>query len=313
MFQKLEKILLVTVLVLLAGQTNAWAEKSVGVIMSGDLSRYQEAHKAFVSALSRAGYDQGKVTIYVQTPNPDLMSWTNAVRKFVGVGVDCLVTYGGGAAMAAVKETTSIPVVFSYIYDPGASGVKKQNSTGVSAKVPMITLLKTLKSIKPCSKLAVVYNPDERDSVAQMEEAEKHGAGLGIQVIAVAVKTSADVKSRVPRALESSDSVFITNSAVAGREAGGIVASANKRSQPAISQASGMTEKGALIALAPSSSEQGEIAAAQVARVLRGDPPSGIALENARRVDLVLNLKAANVLGLKVPFDVLNAATKVIK
>jgi ABC-type uncharacterized transport system substrate-binding protein len=43
------------------------------------------------------------------------------------------------------------------------------------------------------------------------------------------------------------------------------------------------------------------------------EPAGGIAVENARKVDLVLNLKAAASLDLKVPFDVLNAATKVIK
>ncbi|MBI5189442.1 MAG: ABC transporter substrate-binding protein [Nitrospirae bacterium] len=289
------------------------AEKSIGVVMSGDVQRYQDAHKAFVGALAKHGFDQNKVEIFVQTPNPDPMSWTNSVRKFVGVGVDVIVTYGAPAALAALKETSSIPVVFSYVYDPQSCGLKKGNSTGVSSKVPMTTLLKTLKSITPFAKIAVIYNPDEKDSVVQLDEIKKSASGLGFQVSEVAARSASEVKGKVPGAAKDSDCVYISCSAVVSREAVGIIGATNKAKTPAVTQVAGLAEKGALLALAPSSAEQGEAAAEQVAKILKGGSPSGMEVENAKRVDLVLNLKAANTLGLKVPFDVLNAATKVIK
>jgi ABC-type uncharacterized transport system substrate-binding protein len=289
------------------------AEKTIGVVFSGDLSRYQEAHKAFVTALAKAGFDQGKVSIYVQTPNPDPMSWANSARKFVAVEVDVIVAYGAPAALAALKETSTIPVVFSYVYDPQACGVKKKNSTGVSSKVPMVTLLRTLKNITPFSKLAVVYNPDEKDSTVQRDEIVKDSSALGYQVVDCGVRSSAEVKARVAKAAGAADGLYISCSAAANRESAGVIGIANREKIPVVTQVSGMAEKGVLLALAPSSAEQGEIAAAQVARILRGENPAAMPIENARRVDLVLNLKAANELGLKVPFDVLNAATKVIK
>lgn len=289
------------------------AEKTVGVVFSGDLPRYQEAHKAFVATLARAGFDQGKVSIYVQTPNPDPMSWTNSVRKFVGVDADVIVAYGAPAALAALRETSTIPVVFSFVYDPQACGTKKKNSTGVSSKVPMVTLLKTLKSITPFSRLAAIYNPDEKDSVAQLDEISKNAAALGFQTVEVAGRSTGEIKGKLAKAVSSSDCVYISCSAVVNKEAAAILGAANKKGVPSVTQVSGMAEKGALLTLSPSASEQGELAAVQVARILKGEQPSEIAVENARKVDLVLNLKAANALGLKVPFDVLNAATKVIK
>src|SRR5512143_1835839 len=133
-------VALAAVLLFQARSTLA-AEKAIGVVMSGDLPRYQEAHKAFVAELAREGFDQSRVSIYVQTPHPDQMSWTNSVRKFVGVEVDVIVAYGAPAALAALRQTDSIPAVFVYVYDPQACGAKKKNSTGVSSKVPMATLL----------------------------------------------------------------------------------------------------------------------------------------------------------------------------
>lgn len=300
-------------LVLLCPGGASAAGKTVGVIFTGDLPRYQEAHRAFVSALARAGFDQSKVSIYVQTPNPDPMSWANSARKFAGVGVDVIVAYGAPAALAAVREAHGIPVVFAFVYDPALCGVKKSNSTGVSSKVPMVTLLKTMKSISPYSKLGVLYNTEERDSVIQYEEAGRISGALGFQVRGMAVKSAGEVRPKAARLASEVNCLLISCSAVVDKEAGSVISAANRSGIPTLSQVGGQSEKGALLALAPSSAEQGVMAAQETARILRGESPASIGVEGARKIDLVLNLKAASALNLKVPFDVLNAATKVIK
>jgi putative ABC transport system substrate-binding protein len=287
------------------------AEKTIGVIFSGDLPRYQEAHRAFMTTLAREGYDTSKVTVYVQTPNPDQMSWTNSVRKFIGVEADIIVTYGAAATLTAVRETSKIPVIFADVYDPVACGSKTKNSTGISSKVPMVTLLRTMKSIKPFTKLAVVYNPDEKGSVVQLDEVIRNAPALGFQTVEVKVKSTSQARPGVQRA--GADCVYISCSAAVDKDASGIIEACNRKKIPAMAEVSGMAEKGALLALAPSPSEQGEMAAGIVARILKGTPVSSIGIESARKIDMVLNLKAANSLSLKVPFEVLNAATKVIK
>lgn len=287
------------------------AEKTIGVIFSGDLPRYQEAHKAFMTTLAREGYDPSKVAVYVQTPNPDQMSWTNSVRKFIGVEADVIVAYGAAAALTAVRETSRIPIVFADVYDPAACGSKTKNSAGASSKVPMVTLLRTMKSIKPFTRLAVVYNPDEMDSVVQLNEVIKDAPALGFQPVEVKVRSTSQARTGVQKS--GADCVYISSSASVDKDASGIIEVCNRKKIPAMAQVPGMAEKGALLALAPSAAEQGQLAAGIVARILKGVPVSSIGVENARKIDLVLNLKAANSLSLKVPFEVLNAATKVIK
>ncbi len=287
------------------------AKKTIGVVFSGDLPRYQEAQKAFMSTLARAGFGHGKVSVYVQTPNPDPMSWTNSVRKFIGIQADVIVAYGAGAAITAVKETSGIPIVFAYVYDPAACGSKRANSTGVSSKVPMVTLLRTMKSIKPFTRLAVLYNPYEKDSIVQWDDAVRNAPALRFSPLGVRVRSAQAAKAAMQTT--AADCVYISCSAAIGKGVSGIIAVTNRRKIPVIAQVSGIAENGGLLAIAPSPEEQGSDAAEMAAKILKGVPVSSIGMESARKINLVVNLKAANALSLKVPFDVLNAATKVIK
>jgi putative ABC transport system substrate-binding protein len=80
-----------------------------------------------------------------------------------------------------------------------------------------------------------------------------------------------------------------------------------------ISQTGGTAEHGVILSLAPSATEQGETAARLAARMLKGENPKGIPAEFPKRVELVLNLKEAGEIGIKVPFDLITDAARVIK
>src|SRR5512145_1109449 len=156
---------------LLLGAANAVAgEKTIGVVLSGNIGYYQEIHKAFMNGLGKEGFDKRKVDTLLQMPAPDPLSWTNAVRKLVVADVNVLVTYGAPAALSAIKETKSVPIVYAGVYDAAAIGAAARNMTGMSSKVPLTSLLKYAKKLLPFTKLAVVYSDLEADSVRQVEE-----------------------------------------------------------------------------------------------------------------------------------------------
>src|SRR5512145_273127 len=156
---------------LLIGASPAGAgDKTIGVVMAGNIGYYQELHRAFANGLVKEGFDRRKVDTLLQMPAPDPLSWTNAVRKLVVADVNVLVTYGAPAALSAIKETKSIPIVYAGVYDPASIGVSARNMTGMSSKVPLTSLLKYAKKLLPFTKLAVVYSDLEADSVRQVEE-----------------------------------------------------------------------------------------------------------------------------------------------
>ena len=302
---------ILTVLLVLGASAADAADKTIGVIMSGNLGYYQEVHKAFVGAIAKEGFDYRKVDTLLQMPSPDMLSWTNSARKLTVAEVNVIVTYGAPAAVAAIKETKSIPIVYAGVYDPAAVGVSARNITGISCKVPLTSLLRYLRKLTPFSKVAVVYNESEPDSVRQADELAQLESQYGFQSVRMPVRKVDDAK-RLSFAGKA-DAVFITMSAAANEALDVIVKAAVAAKIPTISQTGGTAEKGVILSLAPSPAEQGEAAGRIAARVLRGENPAAIPPEVPKLVELVLNLKEANALGIKVPMDLITDATRVIK
>lgn len=287
------------------------ADKTVGMIMSGNITYYQDVHKAFSRALAKEGFGKEKVNSLLQMPAPDPLSWTNAARKFVAAEVDVLVTYGASATLAAIRETKSIPIVFAGVYDPDAVGAKRKNTSGVSATVPMTSLLKYLKKLVPYTRLAVVYHKSEQDSVRQVNELGRLEVKYGFKTVKMPIRKPDDARKLVFKG--KADAVLISMSAVANEAIGTIVQQAQTAKIPTVSQMGGTAEKGVVLSLFPSPVEQGTAAAKTAARLLRGESPAGIPVRTPRSVELVLNLAAARKIGITVPFQLITDATKVIK
>jgi putative ABC transport system substrate-binding protein len=287
------------------------ADKTVGVIMSGNTGYYQGVHQAFVLALIKEGFDHRKVDTVMQMPSPDPGSWTNAARRLAVAEVNVLVTYGGPATLAAIREAKGIPIVFAGVYDPSAVGIPVKNVTGISSKVPMTSLLKYLKKLLPFTRLAIVYNELEPDSVHQAEELAQLEGQYGFQTVRLAIRRPEDAKKLVFTG--KADAVLISVSAVVNDALDVVVKSAHSAKVPTISQTGGTADHGVVLSLAASATEQGEEAARFAARMLRGEKISSMPVESPKRVELILNLKEAGALGIKVPFDLITDATKVIK
>ncbi len=302
--------LLFIVLSLFAATATA-ADKTVGVIMSGNIGYYQEIHKAFAAALVKEGFDHRKIDTLLQMPSPDPLSWTNAARKLVVADVGLLVTYGAPSALASIRETKSIPIVYAGVYDPAAIGVTARNITGMSSKLPITSLLKYLRKMMPFTRLAVVYNEAEPDSVRQTEELAQLESQYGFQTVRMPIRKVDDARKLVFAG--KADAVFISVSAVANEALDTIVKAAHSAKIPTVSQTGGTTERGVIMSLSPSPTEQGEAAARIAGRLLRGDSAASIPAEVPKLVELVLNLKEANAIGIKVPMDLITDATRVIK
>lgn len=300
---------LIAALALFATPATA-ADKTVGVIMTGNIGYYQDVHRAFVGALAKEGFDHRKVDTLLQMPSPDPLSWTNAARKLVAVDVDVLVTYGAPATLAVIRETKSAAHVYAGVYDPVAVGVSAKNVTGISSKVPMSSLLKYLKKLVPFTKLAIVYNELEPDSARQAEELSQLESQYGFRTVRMPVKKADDARKLVFAG--KADAVLISVSAAVNEALVSVVSNAHAAKIPTVSQLGG-TASGVILSIAPSATEQGEAAGKLTARLLRGEKPAGIPAEAPRVIELVLNLKEAEAMGIKVPFDLITDATKVIK
>jgi putative ABC transport system substrate-binding protein len=284
------------------------AQKTIGVIMTGNTPFYREIHKAFTDSLPAEGLNPGTVEIVLQTPNPDSMSWTNAARKLVAIGSDIIVSYGAPATLAALHETSDIPVVFAGVYEPKAVGIDARNATGISSMVSIPGLIKNFKSITNFSTLGVVYSESEKDTVVQANEVKRLEAGYGFRSSRFNIRRAEDA-ARIGK----KDALFLTTSCAAMHCVSNIIGLARKEKMPTASTIGGGENSGVILTISANPVEQGREAAMMVAKIVRGAKPSALPVGHARKVDMIINLKEATGMGLKIPFDLLTSATKVIK
>ncbi|MEJ2201215.1 MAG: ABC transporter substrate-binding protein [Desulfuromonadaceae bacterium] len=296
------------------------AEKPfVAVIITGDLGRYREAHEAFVEKLHAQGYGEQNLTLYVQTPNPDTMSWINSIRKAVGIGADVIVTYGAPATLSAKRESRGVPIIFADVYDPVGLGliceigIPAKNIAGVSSKTPIETLIKTFREISPAKTMGVLYSSIDEGSLLQLRKLEKVAEKLAIATIAVDVTSPKQMETAFSALAGRIDSLFVTDCAVLALKLKDIVDFANAQQLPVVSQVPTLCDLGALITLEADPIEQGEVAANLLVSLFAGIPTTRMELHTPRKVNLVINLKVARSLKLKVPFQALSVATRVVR
>jgi len=284
----------------------ARAEKTVAVILTGVIPYYQDINSTFEKEMKAMG--MGDVKVLVQTPAPNTMAWINAARKVVAFGVDAIVVYGGPSTLAVSSETSKIPIVFAGVYDPDALGIKGKNTTGISSKVPLAGVLKNLKAIKPFAKLGVVYNSSEKDTVTQANEIERLEGQFGFKTVRFDVKNAADINK-----VSGVDALFISTSCTAHQCVSGIVDVARNLKAPTATPISGGEDIGIILTIFPTPEEQGKTAADLVAKILKGEKPANLPVAVPKKIEMIVNLKEASVMGLKVPMDVLTSASKVVK
>ena len=284
------------------------AGKTVGVIMTGNIPYYKDVHKSFLETLTAEGFGPGTVEVVLQTPSPDAMSWTNAARKVVAAGADLIVSYGAPATLAALHETSDVPVVFAGVYDPQAAGATGANVTGVSSKVPVASLLKSLKSISNFSSLGVVFNDAEKDTVLQANEVKQLEGTFNFRSTRFNVKRAEDAAK-----IANVDALFLTTGCAAMHCVSNILGSARKAKIPTAATIGGGESGGVILTITANPLEQGREAAKLAAKVLKGTKPSSLPVEQPKKVDMTINMREATELGLKVPIDLLTSATKVIK
>jgi putative ABC transport system substrate-binding protein len=221
------------------------------------------------------------------------MSWANAARKLVAVGVDVIVTSGAPATLTAMAETSDVPMVFAGVYDPQSLGIQGKNATGIGSTVPVASLVKNLKAISGFSNLGIVYSTSEKDTVLQANDVARLESTYGYRSSKFNVKKSEDIAR-----ISSVDALFLTTGCAAMTCVSGIVSTVRKEKIPTCTTIGGGEQSGIILTLSANPQEQGRTAAKITARVVRGEKPSSIPIEQAKKIDLIINLKEANDMGL---------------
>lgn len=305
----------------------------VAFILPRDNARFQTIHDAFMRGFEKVTTVAGKPRIYVQSPNPDVMSVRNSMRKATALGADLYVIYGTLAAMAAIQEDFTEPLIFADVFEPVAMGLVPSMQrgtdlvTGVAGNAPVQTLLKVLQETVGESRLGILIDPRNPASKTQIDVLRKAACRRGaaadaggrtgepcwLDILPFSVQKSFEIRNAVKEAGIRANSIFLSDLMPTDDHAAKTLDYAIKARLPVIGHIPGTAEGGAFIVLETSADEQGRLLADIARRIMDGDLPEDIPPAMPRQVSLIINLKVAGELGIQVPFPVLTQATKVIR
>jgi putative ABC transport system substrate-binding protein len=308
----------------------------VAVILPRDNARFQSMHTAFLKAFASVTTVAGKPRLYVQSPNPDIMSLRNSIRKATAIGADLIVVYGTRAATAARQEDFTEPLIFADVFEPVAMGLVPSLQhggnlvTGVCGYAPVQTLFKFFQETFGAGRLGTLTESRYPSAKVQVELLHnmvcRHGDPVGsadralppaVPCRLAAVSTDMQVAQGVTQAIKQLegeiDVIYLSDLLPTDRQADELLAYATRAGLPVISQRYGAADQGALMTLEADPVEQGEKLAEIARRVIDGELPEDIPPLIPRRVSLIINLAIARQLGIDVPFTVLTQTTRVVQ
>jgi putative ABC transport system substrate-binding protein len=296
----------------------AFAEQRlIAVIMANSQPRYQDIHSTFISeSKTFCGSD---CKLYVQTPNADMMSLRNAVRKAVALGAELIVTYGPLSTLAAQAEIPPIPILFADVYDPVGLGIVSaktltgRNTTGIRGDAPIQGLLKYFSDTVDLHKLGIIYDIHSPEALLQKSVLEESARRRGIETAAVGVGDSSDHLVPLNQLPHDIEGVFVASSEHHESQLRLVIDHTSARNVPVITQRAKAAELGAFMVLESSAVEQGEKLAEMAGKVLAGAEIESIPMHRPHKVSFVINLKAAKQYGIDVPIQTLSVASRVIR
>jgi len=314
------------VLGLLVSRRRASAQASAKTPRVGYLgSQNTRTMKSFLEGLRELGYVPGQnFLLEFRAPErPDKYEqFPGLAAQLVAAGVDVILAATPSAIEATTRATRTIPIVgVDLESDPVAKGWAATlahpggNFTGFVLDIPEMSgkQLQFLKEVKPdLNRVAVLGDPRVNELQSRATEAAARGAGLTIQALSVR-----DV-GEVPRAIaeaarQHAGALAVLTSPLVFNNLGRIVDAAVQHRLPAICLfAPAFADAGGLIAYGPDLPDFYRRAAGYVGRILKGAKPGDLPVQRPEKFQLVVNLKTANALKLKVPQSLLARADRVI-
>ena len=279
--------------------------------------------EAFAVGLAQAGYVDGRNVVVEHRHaggRPDDLP--GLATALVSAPTDVIFARGAGSLEAVKNATSTIPIVAVDLEsDPVARGFVKNlarpggNITGVFHDLPELSgkQLELLRQVIPTVTRVAVLG-DAVLNAPQFRATEDAARALAMQLQTLDVRASADIDRALDSARRSrASAVLLLSSPLVFVYRKQIGSAAADRRLPAVSMFVEFAEAGGLLAYGPSLREAFRRAGAYAGRIMQGARPGELPVERPEKFDLVVNLKTARVLGVKVPQAVLVRADQVIE
>ena len=279
--------------------------------------------RSVLDGLAKAGYLPGKNLIFEPRGAEGRVERLPAlIAELVAAKVDVIVTSSFPAA-AAAKDATTLPVVAINCGDPVGTGLVASlarpggHITGVSDVSAELTpkRMDLLRALSPgLDRIGIMWNDADHAMQlrAQASEAGARSMAIGVEKLALRVPGDFDRAFREMTAEKPGGLLVVADTLTMGNSQR-IFEYALMQKMPVIYEMDFIAEAGGLMSYGPDPEETAQRVGALVDRILKGAVPADLPFQQPTRFKLVVNLKTAASLGLKVPPVILAGADKVIE
>jgi putative ABC transport system substrate-binding protein len=304
----------------------------VAAVMGPSAARAQQAAKlptigfsgpalwapAFEQRLRELGWVAARtVAIEYRSAEGHNERYSEIATEFVRLKVNVIVTVGGSPTLAAKRATSLIPIVF-VSGDPVGSGLvaslarPDSNATGIMGHPigPAGKRLDLLREVLPSfRRLSVMVNANIPGFQRGMDEVQAAASTLGLEATILEIRRAEDVAPAFEALKDRADALYVVGAPLTFT----ITTLALGARIPTIFDFREFVDAGGLMSYGTNVADLLRLAADFVDRILRGAKPADLPVQQPTKFDLVINLKTAKALGLKIPESFLLRADEVVE
>jgi putative ABC transport system substrate-binding protein len=278
----------------------------------------------FLQSLKETGYVEGQnVSFEYRSAENQFHRLPALAADLVRRPVAVIVANGTEAALAAKAATTTIPIVFGVGVDPVASGIVASlsrpggNATGSVNLTPQLApkRLQLLRELMPnATVFGVLADPAAQGTQSTIAPLQAAARTLGLQLVVVNARTDSDIETAFATfSQERVGAVLGGTSTLFNARQGQLAALAARHALPAIFPYRAFALAGGLMSYGGSSVYESHQLGIYTGRILKGEKPADLPVQQWTKFQLVINLKTAKALGLTIPETLLATADEVIQ
>jgi len=278
---------------------------------------------SFKDGLKEQGYIVGEnVLIEFRWADEQYQRLPDLADELVRLGVKVIVA-NAPAAFAAKNATTKIPIIFNAGFDPVKAGLVASlnnpggNVTGVTMLGPQLgpKRLELMHSLKPeATQFAFLLNPTGSNGPTQLEDVVGAAQGLGLKLRTLKAANDPDLDQALAEcAAMNVGGLIIAGDAYYNTRRQRLAELALKNGVAAIHQYREFVSSGGLLSYGTSLTDGFRLVGNYAARVLKGEKPAALPVQQSTKVELFINLKTAKTLGVTLPLSLLGRADEVIE
>jgi putative ABC transport system substrate-binding protein len=296
----------------------------VGLLSGRSSAASEYLAAAFRKGLGEVGFIDGQnIRIEYRYAEEQYDRLPALASELIRLRVAAIATSDTASVLAAKAATSTIPIVFTVAGDPVALGLVASlsrpggNLTGHTNLAEEVTpkRLELLRELVPrASRIGYLMNPTNPNGEFNLKETQTAAHALGLQIHIVHATTERDFESAF-EALDQLrvDALVIETNSIFTSRSGQLASLTVSHALPAAYVYPEFAAGGGLMSYGASITDSHRFVGAYVGRILKGEKPTNLPVQQAIKVELIINLRTAKALGLTVPLTLQYAADEVIE